>query len=294
MDGIISIRKPRGPTSHDVVRAVRRLVPGTKVGHAGTLDPAADGVVVVCLGAYTRLAALFQATPKEYEGVVLFGRSTDTLDLQGRTILRCYVPEDLPQRVAAALPAFCGGYLQEVPRYSAAKHGGVAFHRLVRKGMETPLRRKWVELHRAEVLPDCRSRRRIRFKLVTGSGFYVRAWAKDLGDALGIPALLARLTRTRVGSYRMETSVALEELERGSLARHILRDAAAIPWVPVVNADDDAFDRLCHGQAQELPGERCGETAAVVNESGCLGLIAHAQGSVLQPWIVLKTTGLAP
>lgn len=244
---------------------------------------------MVCLGAYTRLASLFQAAEKEYEGVVLFGRSTDTLDIWGRTTVRSDVPRDIAEKVAMALPAFKNGYLQEVPRYSAAKLRGDSFHRLARQGIETPPRHKWVAIHHAEAWPESRSHRRFGFRLVTGSGFYVRAWAKDLGDAVGVQAMLARLVRTRVGPYGLETAVTLDELGQGSLDQRVVKNAGAVPWIPAVSVDADVFTRLCRGQAQAAPeGQRDGPVA-VVDRDGSLGLIARHEGGSIHPWIVLRT-----
>ena len=279
--------KPRGPTSHDVVMTVRRIVPGTKVGHAGTLDPGASGVVVLCLGAYTRLVSLVQATEKEYEGVVLFGRSTDTFDLDGRTVRRSPVPNGLPERVMAASALFAGSFQQDVPRFSAAKWEGKALCRWARSGIETPRRHKTVHVHAVEVWPTGRSRRRFGFRLVTGSGFYVRSWANDLGQAVGVPAVLARLCRTRVGPFTLTEAVPLEKLDATSLPPSVRTGTGAVPWIPAVTVDPAAFAQLCHGAPQVSPPDSPEGVVAVLDAQGKLGLVAQAGGGLLQPQTVL-------
>lgn len=273
---------------------MRRAAPDTRVGHAGTLDPAASGVVVVCCGAYTRLSFLFEATDKEYEGILLFGRTTDTLDLEGHTECRAAVPDDIVERVAVALPAFVGTYMQEVPRYSAAKWGGRPFHRWARAGADTPARIKPVDLRAAEVWPVSRSHRRVAFRVVTGSGFYVRAWARDLGRAVGIPALLARLHRIRVGPYEAASAVPLDRVCPSTVAAAVVADARAFPWLPVATVDGDALGRLSHGVPQPAPHAYREGLVAVVGPGGKLGLVAEARAGVLYPRVVLPDKDGSP
>jgi tRNA pseudouridine55 synthase len=258
------------------------------VGHAGTLDPSASGVVVICLGTYTRLASLFLDTEKEYAGTVLFGRSTDSFDLAGRTMLRARVPADIVPRATEVLPSFIGTYLQEVPRYSAAKWAGKAMHKWNRSGVETPARHKQVRLHEAEIHADARSRRRIAFRLVTGSGFYVRSWARDLGAAVGVPAVLARLIRRRVGPYALEQSVEMERLSFPVLEERLVRGAPAIGWIPAVVVASGLLARLVQGERQPAPERHAEGRVAVVDDTGTLRAIASIQAGVLHPRVVLR------
>ncbi len=292
LDGILCVAKPAGPTSHDVVARLRRLLPGNRLGHAGTLDPSASGVLVVCVGAYTRLAELFTDTDKEYEGVVLFGRATDTLDLDGATVARARVPDRIVERVREVIPSFLGTHSQEVPAYSAAKWRGTPLYRWARAGVVPPPRAKEVRLFEAEVWPHPRSRRRVRFRVVTGTGFYVRAWVRDLGRAIGVPAVLGRLCRTRVGPYDLSQAIPLERADRSMIAAHLVRGAEAIPWLPRAVVDATTFRRLRSGASHEWA--IADGLVAVVDEGGTLGLIARARDGLLHPHIVLSRPGGHP
>lgn len=290
LGGILLVNKPKGPTSHDVVAAVRRRIHGIKVGHTGTLDPAAEGLLVLCLGRMTRVARLFSDLPKEYCGTVLLGRETDSLDLQGRTVARAHVPQGLLGAAARWVKSVRGAIDQEAPLFSARKWKGKALHRWTRLGKDVPVSVKRVELIEADVERGA-SHRRIEFRIVVSSGFYVRSWARDLGHALGIPACLARLERTAVGPFRVEDAVDLDPLDRDSVECSILTGERALPWVETSNVGADGLLLLRKGIPVRTNDSESNEQEKIVkllDAEERLTLLAKRSGGLIRPWIVLR------
>ncbi len=199
--GVLVLDKPHGPTSHDVVAAVRRHFGTRRVGHAGTLDPMATGVLVVLLGEATKLSAYLTRDVKRYVARVAFGTSTDTLDAQGRpTRAKVLEPGWLTKAaLEAALSAELDRTLQVPPRVSAIKVAGKAAHERVRRGEELEMAPREVELHEAVV--RAWDQQSLEVELLVSKGYYVRSFARDLGDALGVPAHLAELRRTASGPF---------------------------------------------------------------------------------------------
>lgn len=253
--GILNLNKPQGWTSHDVVARVRRLTGERRVGHAGTLDPLATGVLLVCLGAATRLAEHLQAAPKTYRATVRLGISTDTGDAEGRVVAARPVPDLSLEALEAALDAFRGPIMQRPPAYSAVKQGGVPLYRRARRGEEVVAPLRQVTIYALEVVawapPD------LTLQVVCSSGTYVRSLAHDLGERLGCGGHLVALCRTASGRFRLEEAVSLEELAaaaaRGDWTRFVWPVQRALEdFLPVpVSAEDEA--RLRHGQALPCP-----------------------------------------
>jgi len=200
---ILLIDKPAGWSSYDVIRVLKREFAGEKIGHAGTLDPMATGLLVALVGEETKRFAEFQRYDKEYEAVVEFGAATDTYDREGRVVAR-YPGELKLDRTALtrALEKLSGDILQVPPPYSAAKVKGVRAYRLARKGETPALAPKRVEIYRAELAKIEGTRAHLRF--LVSSGTYIRSLAHDLGERLGYGAHLVALRRTRIGPYRVE------------------------------------------------------------------------------------------
>jgi tRNA pseudouridine55 synthase len=203
-DGLLLIDKPRGITSHDAVDRVRRALGVRKVGHAGTLDPMATGLLVMGVGRATRLLRFLGDLVKEYEGTARLGEETDTLDAEGEVVRTA--PVDVSERdLAAAMRDLTGEIEQRPPAYSAVKVGGRRLHRAARAGevLEAPVRTVRVEAFDllGLDLPD------VEFRVVCSSGTYVRVLAVDLGARLGSGAHLTRLVRTRIGPFRLDGAV---------------------------------------------------------------------------------------
>ena len=199
--GIVVLDKPPGPTSHDMVERLRRALGMKRIGHAGALDPAATGVLVMLLGGATKLFPLTETFDKQYEVTMRLGIATDTLDLDGKVIERREVPPLTRADVENALESFRGAIRQTPPMFSALKHQGVPLHRLARKSVEVHRPARVVEVRELELIELAGDE--VRVQLVSSKGFYVRSLAADLGKALGTVGVVAGLRRTRVGPFTL-------------------------------------------------------------------------------------------
>jgi tRNA pseudouridine55 synthase len=255
-DGIINLDKPRGLTSHDVVDRIRALTGIRRVGHAGTLDPLATGVLLVCIGRATRVAEYLMDSHKIYRACVRLGIATDTYDAEGKTVAEAPVDVSRAQ-VEGALARFRGKITQVPPVYSALKHKGTSLHRLARRGVDVKqvsLRKaREVEISRLALIawepPEC------VLELTCSPGTYVRTLAHDLGQALGCGAHIAGLTRLASGDFRVEDAVALDAfalaVSEGRWTRLLRPIDAALARFPAMHLDGDAARLLCSGQAVE-------------------------------------------
>jgi len=211
LDGFINIDKPAGITSFGVVARVRRWSGERHVGHAGTLDPDATGVLPVCLGRATRLVEFLVNTTKTYRAVVELGTATDTYDASGRVTGRADPSGITREQMEAALGRFRGTIRQTPPMYSAVKHRGRPLYKLARAGLAVARPSRPVRIHRLELTafqPPL-----VTLEIECGKGTYIRSLAHDLGQALGCGAHLKSLTRTRCGGFAIEDAVSLERLE---------------------------------------------------------------------------------
>lgn len=209
MDGLLLIDKPAGMTSHDVVDEIRRRFRMRRVGHGGTLDPAATGLLILLLGRATRHARILLGADKTYVGTLLLGRSTDTQDSEGRVLAEREVGPLTREQVEQACARFRGQIEQQVPAYSAVRIQGRRFYDLARAGKPVPRRVRKVTVRDLQVL-DLRLPE-VDLEITCSSGTYVRTLCSDLGDALGCGGHLLRLTRTRVGPFRLSEATRLEE-----------------------------------------------------------------------------------
>lgn len=216
LDGALLVNKKPGPTSHDLVDAVRRDLRLKKVGHAGTLDPSAGGLLILLLGRATRLAEYMSGYEKTYRAKMRLGVTTDTDDAAGEVLEEKPVPPLSVEDIEKAFERFRGKIAQRVPVYSAVKVDGERLYRRARRGaaVETPVRE--VEVYSLDVISFEPSV--VAFEVNCSSGTYVRALARDIGEALGCGAHLTALTRTRVGPYRLEQGVTVEEVASGDPA----------------------------------------------------------------------------
>lgn len=233
--GLLVIRKPRGPTSHDIVAQARRLFQTREVGHAGTLDPMATGVLVLLVGEATKLAAYLSLEEKEYRATVAFGRSTDTLDAEGITVDERPLAPGVPDADAldAALAAEATRTEQVPPAFSAISVGGKRAHRLARRGEAPLLEPRPVKVTSLRLVDHGPAIAIV--ELAVSKGYYVRSFARDLGVRLGVPAHLAALERLRSGPYRIDEAHPWPPAEPPPLvplpdaARHVLPPALLTP-----------------------------------------------------------------
>lgn len=208
--GVLNVYKEAGFTSHDVVAKLRGIVKQKKIGHTGTLDPDATGVLPVCLGKATRLCDMLTDETKTYETVLLLGQSTDTQDIGG-TVLKRAEPETKPEKIRSCIQKFIGEYQQIPPMYSALKVNGKKLYELAREGIEVERKPRRVQFHEIEILkiepPN------VWMRVTCSKGTYIRTLCHDIGEALGCHGCMAKLVRTRVGRFELSESKKLSEIE---------------------------------------------------------------------------------
>ncbi|MBI2845619.1 MAG: tRNA pseudouridine(55) synthase TruB [Chloroflexi bacterium] len=249
--GILNLDKPRGLTSHDVVDLVRKATGVKRVGHSGALDPLATGVLLVLLGAATRVAEFLLASPKVYRASVYLGRATDTDDAEGRVIAEGDISGIDQKRIETSLNEFRGHILQKPPVYSALKREGQPLYRLARRGVEVETAPREVEIYRLEIRnwqPPI-----VDLEVECSSGTYIRALARDIGEKLGCSGHLASLVRTRIGRFPLEEAASLAEIEEAFIHgtwRDLVHplDEALLDFAPLV-LDTQAEMRISLGQA---------------------------------------------
>lgn len=242
IDGLAVVDKPAGITSHDVVARCRRLFGQRQVGHAGTLDPPATGVLLVGLGRATRLLRFLSVLPKSYEGELVLGRETTTLDDQGETVASHDMAGVTLEQVRAAAGGFTGAIEQLPPLVSAVKVGGRRLHELARAGTEVHRVPRPVVVHRLEVEPGPEDGV-FRLRVECSAGTYVRSLAADLGTALGGGAHLRALRRTAVGPFTVAVARPLDALGPAD----VRPPAEAVAHLPSAVVDADTAARVAHG-----------------------------------------------
>lgn len=254
--GLLPVDKPTGITSHDVVDRARRRLGLRAIGHLGTLDPGASGLLVLLVGAATRCASLWQGGAKTYEGSACFGVVTDSQDLQGRVLERREVASIEPGRVRAASDALTGAILQVPPMVSALKHRGERLHAIARRGEEVVREPRRIVVHAwtwKSFDPEA-----ARFEVRCSGGTYVRTLVHDLGASLGTGAALASLRRLASEPFRVETAVPwaqLNELPRERiLETYGIELDVALAGFPEVRLDAEQSEALGHGRTLTLPG----------------------------------------
>ena len=304
MNGILIIDKPAGMTSHDVVASVRRITGERSVGHLGTLDPMATGVLPLVLGRMTRLAQFYSGAEKSYEGAVRFGFATNTYDADGDAVgLRQEVTLSVDQ-VRQAATEFAGKIEQMPPPFSAKKIAGVPAYKLARKKQEVPLKPVQIEVVQFEILGLTGDR--AEFRATVGSGTYLRSIAHDLGQKLGVGGHLARLRRTRVGEFGLEEAKSLDELwehmkrpitdimstmKSPSCFQH---PRTILPAFPAVTASEDVLPRLLNGNAINLPEFSTARLVKVFRgQSELIAIAQRIAGTLFQPKVVLAESPVA-
>jgi tRNA pseudouridine55 synthase len=283
MHGFLNIDKAAGMTSHDVVARVRRLVGrGVKVGHAGTLDPAATGVLPVALGHATRLIEYLSNVRKGYRGLVRLGVTTGTDDAEGEVLATAAVPPLTPELIESAVAPLRGAIMQVPPMYSALHHQGQRLYDLARAGKTVDLAARPVQVDALEWElggPD-----ELVITVACGKGTYIRALARDIGAALGCGAHLAALQRTFVGPFSIGDAVALADLQAnpGRLALALIPPEAALAGWPAAHLDAEGARRVRNGLPVALD-DAPGEHARAYDEAGALLAVLIRQGDTWRP-----------
>ncbi len=304
MDGILIIDKPAGLTSHDVVARARRILGERRIGHTGTLDPFATGVLVLLIGRATRLSQFLTGADKEYEAVVRLGFATDTGDIEGTPLSNPTGPGNWSsEEIRNALKQLTGNIQQVPPMYSAKKRGGQKLYELARRGEEIDREPLNVSIHTFESIPNepqlivsSEKTADLRVRVVCSSGTYVRTLAEDFGKLLGIGAHLAELRRTRAGDFMLKDSTTLDELQKtvaaGSWATSLLPPDAALSKMPFLHLSDADTRRARNGMA--IPCEPNswpnGEKVRILDGEGeIIGVGAYDSATrLLHPRVVLN------
>lgn len=292
--GVVVIDKPRFWTSHDVVAKLRRILGTRKIGHSGTLDPAATGVLVLGVGAATRLLRFLVALPKSYVGEIVLGVETTTLDAQGDVCATHDMSAVSDEAVRAAASGFVGPIMQVPPMVSAVKVGGKRLYELARRGEEVERRARPVEVYRYELEPVAGEPGVWRCAVNCSSGTYIRSLAADLGTALGGGAHLRSLRRVAVGGFSVD--------QAGAVESPVLRPVVdAVAHLPACAVSDETAARVRHGQLLDpavlglAEGGELGEGPwAVVDAGGELLAVYGPSRGRVKPLVVISGAAAPP
>ncbi len=321
-DGLLLVDKHSGCTSHDIVAAARRVLRLKKIGHCGTLDPAATGLLLLTVGRATRLTRFLIQASKAYEGTARFGVTTDTYDTTGEVTAEADTGDLSAAAVESVMEGFPGAYLQTPPPYCAKKVGGVKYYELARRGEKVPDEKKEVTVFEFRPTEPWQPGEDLRFLLSCSSGTYARSLVHELGQELGCGASLSGLRRTLIGPFRVEDAVGIEQLRQraaelaaddaaagdpaAGVPASAVTDAAGSAWIPFdevplpftdVIADAQQERRIQHGQnflARDLEGQE-GDWIKVLNQRRrfiAVGSVVERIGTrgvgVVQPKVVFN------
>jgi tRNA pseudouridine55 synthase len=278
--GLLLVDKPVGMTSHDVVAVVRRATRVRKVGHTGTLDPFATGLLIVLVGRGTRLIPYVEGEPKVYEATIRFGAATDTDDITGQVIREA--PAAAQSAVEAVLPQLTGTIDQVPPIYSAKQVGGRRAYAAARTGEQLALSPSRVTVHDWTVL--ARDGDDLFVRITCSGGTYIRALARDLGRLAHSAAHLAALRRTRSGPFDVSDALSVDDLEAGAVRLSPLRDA--VPSLPTRVLSAEEIGRVSHGNP--IAASADDSRVALLDDAGDIIAVAERDGQQLQPRLVLR------
>ncbi|MCI0358171.1 MAG: tRNA pseudouridine(55) synthase TruB [Planctomycetaceae bacterium] len=262
MFGLVNVNKPAGITSRDVVNRVQRLVRPDKVGHAGTLDPLATGVLVVAIGPATRLVEYVQRMPKTYRGTFLLGRTSDTEDIEGTVHELADPPRPTADQVQTATRRLVGTIDQVPPAYSALKIGGQRAYELARRGQAVELQSRPVEIYSLDLVSY--SYPELTLLVRCGSGTYVRSLGRDLARSLGSDAVMSALRREAIGPFTIDSAVDGDALTMAAFQSHMLSPLLAVSQLPRIDVSGDEARRLAMGQAIDNRWDKTEEEIAAV------------------------------
>jgi tRNA pseudouridine55 synthase len=289
MLGVVNLDKPVGPTSHDMVDLVRRLTGMRRIGHAGTLDPLASGVLPILVGAATRFSDDLTGGPKGYEAVIRLGLRSVTDDAQGPLEVGSAPPD--PAAVGPALGSFVGTFEQRPPAFSARKVDGRVAHRAARAGAPVEAAPRRVTVHAIDLLAIERGEGwlDVRCEIRCGPGTYIRSIARDLGELLGCGGHLRALRRTEAAGLRVADGVTperLEQLARAGRVEEVILPVASLLRLPPLRLDADAAGRFTHGSAVHVHGDHPAGRHAVYAGGELLG-IGLLRNGLLEPRTVI-------
>jgi tRNA pseudouridine55 synthase len=284
IDGILLVDKPSGISSARAVAVAKRALGGPKVGHLGTLDPLASGLLPLCIGQGTKVAPYLNVADKAYRGVIRLGIVTDTLDVTGEIVSTADAPDPAALDLAALGAAFTGPLEQVPPAFSAIKRGGVRMYELARRGEAPVLEPRAVVIHR--LVLHALGADRLAIELDCSKGTYVRSLARDLGERIGCGATLEELVRTRFGPFDLEAAVSLADLEHGGVAQGrsaVLPLDVALAHLRAIDVDLATASRLRDGQQHALEEldrpAGAGEKARVrAPETGLVAVVVESGG----------------
>jgi len=293
MDGVLNINKPSGVTSHDVVESVRKILHEKRIGHTGTLDPLATGVLVLCAGRATRIAQYLEAGEKEYKATMQLGVTTDTLDAQGLVLeTRSYTAPDR-QKVVEVLPGFIGSIMQRPPAFSAVKVAGVPSYRLAREGKAELLKPRPVTIYSIELTAF--KDPVVSLLVRCSKGVYIRTLCAEIGDALGMGAHLIGLERTRSGRFTIDGAVTLGRLQEmmtaGNAEQVVTPIDDALAAFPAIQISEAETERVLHGNQIFCPSSFADITSDHIrlhSPAGRLLGLARIVAGVLKPDLVFS------
>jgi tRNA pseudouridine55 synthase len=292
MNGVVVIDKPPGLTSHDVVNRVRRILGQRSVGHLGTLDPSATGVLPIVLGNLTRLAQFYAHSEKTYKGVIRFGFATDTYDADGEPttpLKKVTLNRDEVRTVAAQ---FRGVIEQTPPPFSAKKIAGVPAYKLARKKQDVELKPVQVKIKEFEILGTTTDHATFRARVASGT--YIRSVAHEMGQKLGCGAHLASLRRTTVAEFAIEDAHLLQTLEnamqQGSVDSLFVHPRKLVPQLPSVTANDETAALIRNGRAVNLPEmSRAPQVKVFHGQRDLIAIATRIAGTLFHPGIVFTS-----
>lgn len=294
--GLLNVFKPSGPTSHDIVAAVRRGTGERRIGHAGTLDPLADGVLVLALGKATRLVEYLTSARKEYRAEITLGITTDTYDIQGEIVARRdHEPHPALPDVQAALGGFSGTIWQKPPIYSAIKVSGKPAYARARAGETPELTAREVTIYELSIAAYAYPI--LEIAVACSAGTYIRSLAHDLGQGLGCGAALSKLRRTASGGFRAEDAVPWADLTRAfedsTWEQYLVPADQGISSLPALTVDDAGVDDISHGRAIKASGVPSGLCRAYSSTGELVAILSS--GSDASLWyphkVLVGTTG---
>jgi tRNA pseudouridine55 synthase len=244
--GVLNVNKPPGCSSRDVVDRVERIVRPAKAGHAGTLDPLASGVLVICVGKATRLIEYVQRMPKCYHATFLLGRRSDSDDVEGAVAELAGAPVPTRHQIEAALPRFLGKVLQRPPAHSAVKVAGRRAYQLARQGKAVELCPRMIEIHQLELMgyeyPE------VKLEIHCGSGTYVRSIGRDLAELLGTAAVMSALERKSIGGFHIEEALPMEHISQDAVRQRLQPAVAAVGDMRRITLNEERLNDIRHGR----------------------------------------------
>ncbi|MBA4291398.1 tRNA pseudouridine(55) synthase TruB [bacterium] len=282
MFGILLVDKPLGISSHGVISRLRKTLGTRRIGHAGTLDPLATGLLVVAVGPATRFLQYLDLEPKTYVVTYKFGESTTTYDAEGEITETKPVPSNLADEIQLHLPQFLGRIAQVPPIYSAIKHQGKKLYEYARSGQEIAVKTRHIFIHSYET--NSVSATEATFTIVCSGGTYIRSLAHDLGQAIGCGAHISELRRTGAGAYQITDSFPLDQITPSNL----IPVKSALKHLPFVVLNPDQILHIRHGRSFNHPNPIDHPKAALLTEDGNVVGIANVSNAItLQPECVI-------